>query len=157
MKFKYLALALAITSMSLTACGDKKSAGNVIKIAASAPLTGSSADAGADHNNGAQLAVDEINANDAAKIVMKSLYGARFVRYDCPRPIGNLARRVSCWSKDQDRRLHRLISHINSTQDVTLQSFVGDHTEDCSVLLCCHASLADDLRISTLHYVYIDV
>jgi branched-chain amino acid transport system substrate-binding protein len=68
MKFKYLALALAITSMSLAACGDKKSAGNVIKIAASAPLTGSSADAGADHNNGAQLAVDEINAKGGVEI-----------------------------------------------------------------------------------------
>ena len=33
-------------------------------------------------------------ANDAIQIMMKDFYGARFVRYDCRWPIGNLPKRV---------------------------------------------------------------
>ena len=47
-----------------------------------------------------------------------------------------------------DRRLHRLVSYIHHTHDETLQSFVGDHADDLSVMLWVDDSLADDLRDS---------
>ena len=87
-------------------------------------------------------------SNDAARIVMKALYGARFVKYNLRWPICNLARRISCWSTADDRRLRRLISYIHHTYDETLQSFVGDHANDMSVMLWVDVSLADDLRDS---------
>ena len=45
-----------------------------------------------------------------------------------------------------DRRLHRLLCYIHHSQDVTLQSCVGDQPEDCRILICYDASLADSLR-----------
>ena len=79
---------------------------------------------------------------------MKAIYGERFVKYNLLWPICNLARRISCWSTADDRRLRRLISYIHHTYDETLQSFVGDHANDMSVMLWVDASLADDLRDS---------
>ena len=87
-------------------------------------------------------------SNDAARIVMKALYGARCVKYNILWPICNLARRISCWSTADDRRLRRLISYIHHTHDETLQSFIGDPADDLSVMLWVDAGLAYDLRDS---------
>ena len=46
---------------------------------------------------------------DAAKIIMKMLYGARLVRYELLWPICSIARMVSKWSRAEDKRLYRLI------------------------------------------------
>ncbi len=55
-----LALALVI---ALSGCGEKpKEGGDVIKIGSVAPLTGPQTHIGKDNENGARLAVDEINA-----------------------------------------------------------------------------------------------
>lgn len=64
MKLKYSTLVMTlISSFVLAACGEgKKSSGNVIKIATSAPLSGESANAGKDHESGARLAIEELNA-----------------------------------------------------------------------------------------------
>ena len=59
-----------------------------------------------------------------------------------------MARRISCWSTADDRRLDRFISYIHHRYDETLQSFVGDRANDLSVMLWVDASLADDLRDS---------
>ena len=79
---------------------------------------------------------------------MKALYGARFVKYNVLWPICNVARRISCWSTADDRRLRRLVSYIHHTLDETLRSFIGDHADDLSVMLWVDASLAYDLRES---------
>ena len=87
-------------------------------------------------------------ASCAAKIVMKVLYGARFLRYDLLWPLASVARQISKWNKASDRRLHRLVSYLNTTIDYSLESFVGDDPEDCVVLQYCDASFADDIRES---------
>ena len=87
-------------------------------------------------------------SNDAARIVTKALYDARFVKYHLLGPICNLPRRISCWSTADDRRLRHLISYIHHTHDNTLQSFVDDPANDLSVMLWVDASLADELRDS---------
>ena len=51
-------------------------------------------------------------ADVALKILMKVLYGARMCRYDILRATCLLARRVSKWDKECDKRLHRLIMYI---------------------------------------------
>jgi len=59
-----LTLALAFsTALSLSGCGKTENGGgNVIKIGSVAPLTGPQTHIGKDNENGARLAVDEINA-----------------------------------------------------------------------------------------------
>ena len=79
---------------------------------------------------------------------MKCLYGARFVRFDLLWPIGDLARRISKWTKACDRRLDRLMAHLNTTLNHGLEGFVGDRLEECSVLAYCDASFADELATS---------
>ena len=82
---------------------------------------------------------DGILAKDAAKIVMKCLYGARFVRYDLLWPIGDLARKISKWTKACDRRLDRFIGYLKGTLDDGLEGFVGDPPHRCQVLAYCDA------------------
>ena len=61
-KYFLSSLALAI-ALSVSGCGDKpKDGGDVIKIGSVAPLTGPQTNIGKDNENGARLAVDEINA-----------------------------------------------------------------------------------------------
>ena len=87
-------------------------------------------------------------SKDASKVVMKCLYGARFVRFDLLWPIGDLARKVSKWTKACDRRLDRLMGYLQSTLDHGLEGFVGDAPQDCQVLAYCDASFADELATS---------
>ena len=61
-KYFLSTLAFAI-ALSVSGCGDKpKDGGDVIKIGSVAPLTGPQTHIGKDNENGARLAVDEINA-----------------------------------------------------------------------------------------------
>ena len=85
---------------------------------------------------------------DAAKIIMKMLYGARLVRYELLWPICSIARMVSKWSRAEDKRLYRLICYLNSTTDHTLESFVGDHPHCCHVMLYTDADFAGDTQTS---------
>ncbi|MDP2432406.1 MAG: branched-chain amino acid ABC transporter substrate-binding protein [Pseudomonadota bacterium] len=76
-KFAVSALSLAL-AFSLSGCGKSEDAGNVIKIGSVAPLTGPQTHIGKDNENGARLAVDEINAKGlelGGKKVKLELYG----------------------------------------------------------------------------------
>ncbi|MDD5394611.1 MAG: branched-chain amino acid ABC transporter substrate-binding protein [Thiothrix sp.] len=69
MKSSLLALSIALAvGLTVSACGDKKegaaAGGNgPVKIGQSSPLTGPQAHIGKDNDNGARLAIDEINAS----------------------------------------------------------------------------------------------
>ena len=71
------------------------------------------------------------------------LYGARMGRYDLIRPVQALASRVTKWNHLCDRKLHRLISYVNSTLDLHLYGWVGDSPEFIE-LAYCDADLAGD-------------
>ncbi|MBU1664088.1 MAG: branched-chain amino acid ABC transporter substrate-binding protein [Gammaproteobacteria bacterium] len=76
-KFAVSALSLAL-AFSLFGCGKSENAGNVIKIGSVAPLTGPQTHIGKDNENGARLAVDEINAKGlelGGKKVTLELFG----------------------------------------------------------------------------------
>jgi len=76
-KFAVSALSLAL-AFSLSGCGKSEDAGNVIKIGSVAPLTGPQTHIGKDNENGARLAVDEINAKGlelGGKKVTLELFG----------------------------------------------------------------------------------
>ena len=81
-------------------------------------------------------------AGEAAKVLMKALYGARLVRYDLLWIICSLARCVTKWTVACDRRLHKLICYINSTLDYVLRGTVGNPMELLSLKLFADADFA---------------
>ncbi len=62
-----------------------------------------------------------------------------FLRASCM-----LARIVSRWCKECDRRLHRLVSHMNCTQSWLQYSYVEDAFSDIRVGLVTDADFAGD-------------
>ncbi len=62
----------------------------------------------------------------AARIIMKVLYGARMARPDLLRAVNRLARFVTRWSVDCDRRLHRLMCDIAHSLHLRQVGWVGD-------------------------------
>ena len=74
---------------------------------------------------------------------MKILYGARMGRYDLIRPVQALASRVTKWNRC-DKKLHRLVSYINSTLELHLYGWVRDSPQDIEVVAYCDADLAGD-------------
>lgn len=67
----------------------------------------------------------------AARVLMKILFAARMARYNLLRAVQGLAARVTKWSADCDKALHRLICYIHSTLDHKLKAFVGDPIKEC--------------------------
>ena len=84
----------------------------------------------------------------ASRIVLKCLYLARAGRPDLLWTVNYLARKVTKWNATCDRRLLRLISYINTTQDWCQSCFVGDKPEKCWLALFSDASFAGDLEDS---------
>ena len=62
--------------------------------------------------------------------------------------MNSLAREVTKWAAACDKRLLRLESYINSTEDHCVCSFVGDEAKDCKLALFCDANFAGDLQDS---------
>ena len=86
--------------------------------------------------------------NVAAKIVLKALYAASLARVDLLWTVNALARELTTWNLACDKRLHRLISYIDSTKNQVMCNYVGDKPEDCNLVLFCDASYAGCLRSS---------
>jgi hypothetical protein len=78
----------------------------------------------------------------AIKCLMKVLYGARMARYDLLRPCNFLASRVTKWDKTCDRKLHRMMCYINSSQDMRMIGKVGDDSSKLFAALFSDADFA---------------
>ena len=76
----------------------------------------------------------------AVALLMKLLYGARMGQYDLIRPAQALASLTTTWDGLCDKKLHRLVCNINSTLDLNLYGWIGDHILTCSTW-CCIAML----------------
>ena len=75
---------------------------------------------------------------------MKVLYGARAARWDLLKAVQLLASRITKWSRDCDRALHRLVCYINTTSDWVLRGFIGDSPQDLRLNLYADADFAGD-------------
>ncbi len=73
----------------------------------------------------------------ASKVLMKVLYAARLARFDLLRATCALAREVTKCNSLCDKKLHRLISYINSTLEVRMYSWCGHNPADltCDLFL----------------------
>ena len=65
-------------------------------------------------------------------------------RYDLIRPVQALASRITKWNRLCDKKLHRIVSYINSTLDLHLYGWVCDKPSDIEIVAYCDADLAGD-------------
>ena len=80
-------------------------------------------------------------SGSACSILMKDLWLARLSRPDIQRPICELATKVQCWSRNDDRRVHRLMCYMNSSSFFRLVGKVNDLPKDLKLLLFVDADL----------------
>ena len=80
----------------------------------------------------------------AARVLMKILFAARMARFDLLRAVQGLAARVTKWSIDCDKALHRLVCYINSTLTHKQRAFIGDSVSDCKLWLFADADHAGE-------------
>ena len=73
---------------------------------------------------------------------MKMLYGARFVRMELLRIIGFLACSFTRWTSTCDKRLHRLVSYIDTTVKASQVGWVADPLSDLLPMLYADADFA---------------
>ena len=78
----------------------------------------------------------------ASRVLMQILYGARLARFDLLRPVNGLAQYVSKWNKTCDKKIHRLVSYVNSSTDLRMIGYIGDPLDDLSLGLYADADLA---------------
>ena len=71
----------------------------------------------------------------ASRVLMKLLFAARMARFDLLRAVQGLASRITKWSTDCDKALHRLMCYVASTLDHRMSCFIGDDLKDCKLWL----------------------
>ena len=85
----------------------------------------------------------------AAKVLMKLFYAARLARFDLLRAIANLARYVTKWRPEHDRRLHRLMCYVHSTLSYRQTGWVGDEMSAANLHLYADANFGGSCGRST--------
>ena len=76
---------------------------------------------------------------------MKILHIARYARFDLLRITCKLATRVTKWSAEDSKRLHRLMCYIHSSYDVRQTGWIGNKPGECNLNLFCDADFAGDV------------
>ena len=64
-------------------------------------------------------------------------------RFDLLKRVRLLAKRITRWNLECDRRLHRLIGYVAKTADDISSGWIGDSLRDLTAHLFADASLAD--------------
>ena len=85
----------------------------------------------------------------AAKVLMKLFYAARLARFDLLRAIANLARYITKWTAEHDRRLHKLMCYVKSTLDYRQVGYVGDSVSQVNLHLYADANFGGSRGKST--------
>ena len=65
----------------------------------------------------------------ASSVLMRFLHGARMARFDLLKAVANLAKNVTSWNANCDKRLHRLICYVNYSLDLRLKGHIGDSSD----------------------------
>ena len=84
----------------------------------------------------------------AAKVLMKVLYAARFARQDLLRAVCQLARHITKWTEECDRRLYHLMCYVHSTYHLRMTGWIGDAWHNVSPHLFADADFAGDAKDS---------
>ena len=87
-------------------------------------------------------------AGEACGVLMKNLYAARLSRPDLLKPINELAKSVTKWTRNQDRQLWRLMSYMKSTRHFQLEGYVNNKAEDLHLELFVDADFSGERKDS---------
>lgn len=87
-------------------------------------------------------------AGEACGVLMKNLYAARLSRPDLLKPINELAKSVTKWTRNHDRQLWRLMSYMKTTRNYSLQGTVNDKAEDLYLQLFVDADFSGERKDS---------
>lgn len=79
---------------------------------------------------------------ESAKIVLTALYVARYNQLDLLWSVSVLAREVTKWTVNCDKRLHRLVCYMHFASHLEMQCSVGDRPEVIQLALFVGASFA---------------
>ena len=85
-------------------------------------------------------------AQDASKVLMKILWSARLARPDLMKGISDLTRKITTWSRADDRRLYRLMSYLKGTSDYMLAGHIRDDPSALHLSLYTDADHASDIE-----------
>ena len=80
----------------------------------------------------------------ACSLLMKQLWLARLSRPDLQQAICYLATHVTIWSRNDDKRVKRIIDYIYSTEEWRLHSYIADKPADLSLALYCDANFCGE-------------
>ena len=93
--------------------------------------------------------------SEALALLMKLLYCARLARPDLLRPVNELGRNITKWTKACDKSLHRLFCYLNNSRDFVLVSHMGGDIDELELELSVDADLAsekDDTKSSSAYF-----
>ena len=95
----------------------------------------------------------------AARILMKVLWLARLSRPDLLVAVTTLASHVCSWSKNDDRRVHRLVGYILNAIDHAMMLCINDPPSELRLALYCDSDFVGcvDTSRSTSGYVLLAV
>ena len=79
---------------------------------------------------------------------MKSLYAARLCRPDLLKPINELAKSVTKWTRNRDKQLWQFMCYIYTTRHYELQGVVGNKKEEVRLELNVDSDFAGEHRDS---------
>ena len=80
----------------------------------------------------------------ACAILMKDLWLGRLARPDLQKPIGDLSSKVTCWTRNDDKKLHRLMCYLNTSVNHALCGFIKDPADKLKLLLFVDADFCGD-------------
>ena len=86
---------------------------------------------------------------------MKIFFAARMARFDLLRAVQGLAARVTKWSADCDKALHRLVCYINSTLEYKQRAFIGDKVTECKLWLFADADHAGEYDNRSAKWMFV--
>ena len=80
----------------------------------------------------------------AARLVMKLMWLCRTSRPDITFAVNLLAKHITIWTANDDKRAARLIGYLSSTVDLAHFMVINDRLEDLHLALYCDADFAGD-------------
>jgi hypothetical protein len=98
-------------------------------------------------------------AENASRVLMKILWSARLARPDLMKGISDLTRRITTWSKADDRKLYRLMSYLKGTASYVLEGKIADNAKALRLCLYTdadHASGVHDVKSTSGMYLTLE-
>jgi hypothetical protein len=95
---------------------------------------------------------------EAARVIMKIMYAARMARPDLIRTISSVARFLTKWNEQTDKRLQRLMSYIHHSYSYRMYAYMGAGQQVFSLDVYSdsdYASFAETQRSTTGYILFL--